>query len=129
MNPILIAIIAVVVLILGFQYLVLRAAKKHQGEQVPQLEGSMAERITAYDKVVLYFTSASCGVCKPVTPIVEQFEQEGKSIIKIDIGEHMAVARAYHIKATPTWVVVENGVLSEIYLGARNKKGIEALLS
>lgn len=128
MNPLLIAIFAVVFLILGFQYLVLRAAKKHQGEPTPQIEGTMADRIKAYDRVVLYFTSASCGVCKPVTPIVEQMEQDGKSIIKVDIGEHMDVARAYHIKATPTWVVVENGVLSKIHLGAKNQKGIEALL-
>ncbi len=128
MSPLLIAVISVVVLILTMQYLVYRSARKHRGENAPEVGGEIGERIKAMDNVVLYFTSAACGICKPVTPIVENLEKEGRNIIKIDIANSMDVARAFNIKATPTWVMIKSGVIDDIMLGAKNGRAIMEML-
>jgi thiol-disulfide isomerase/thioredoxin len=59
---------------------------------------------------VLFFTQPGCSPCEEAKPKVEELRQKGVKITTINIREQPDLARQYRIVATPTFVVLENGV-------------------
>lgn len=61
---------------------------------------------------VIFFTSQSCAPCRPLYPVYQQLAVDTADraiIIKVDIGVAFDIAKAYEIRATPTFVTFLNG--------------------
>ncbi len=63
-----------------------------------------------------------------MTPVVDQLRSSHRNLIKIDVAEALPLARAFGITATPSFVLVENGKIAQIKIGAMSEKKLVALL-
>lgn len=78
---------------------------------------------------ILYFTASWCVPCKKTKPIVQQLnEQHGGIFSIIDVDEQGSVASSYNIMSVPTFVLIENGLEIERYVGAKNEAQLKEML-
>ncbi|QDT08333.1 trypsin-like peptidase domain-containing protein [Stieleria marina] len=64
---------------------------------------------TASDAVLLDFSSAHCGPCRAMHPVLTQLEQQGVPVRHVDVNKEPNLASRYGIRQTPTFVVVSSG--------------------
>ncbi|KAI9743148.1 MAG: hypothetical protein M1818_003443 [Claussenomyces sp. TS43310] len=91
--------------------------------KIPTTSGELEVMLEQAAKscAIIFFTSKSCGPCKPLRPIFEELAAEaGKKaeFIIIDIGRLFDVARKYSITATPTFITFLAGQEENRWLGA-----------
>lgn len=70
---------------------------------------------------VIFFTSATCGPCRPLHPVYEEIAKDvgpKAAIIKVDIGRSQDTAAKYNITATPTFVTFFHGAEDQRWVGA-----------
>ena len=102
--------------------------KLKKGKSVPNLPGAHGRRIKKGDKVLLYFYSPSCRACKAITPVVKSLQKKRKDIFSINITKDMDTARKLSVMGTPSFVVVEDGVIKEYLAGALGEQRILELI-
>ena len=93
-------------------------------------QNNFHEVINSGKKVLLDFWAPWCGPCCMVVPIVEEIARERSDIKvgKINVDEQPELASQFGVMSIPTLVVMEEGRIVNQAKGARNKKGILALL-
>ena len=66
-----------------------------------------------------------------IAPVLEGIStsQPTVTVAKIDVDAHPAIAEKYQVTALPTVAAFKNGALKEKFLGARDKKFIEAFIT
>jgi thioredoxin 1 len=75
-----------------------------------------------------YFYSQRCGPCRATAPIVDRLSERHANVHKVDIGLDLELARAFGVAATPSFVLVEDGVIREVLLGGQGEKRLASLL-
>jgi thioredoxin 1/putative thioredoxin len=81
--------------------------------------------------VVIEFTADWCAPCKQIAPEVEAFarETEGKvKVVKVDIDRSPAIAQQLRIQSVPTFIVVAEGRIADMVVGAIKKKKMHELV-
>ena len=82
--------------------------------------------------VLVDFYAAWCGHCKTLAPVLEELADElaGKlKIVKVDVGQHRALAQEYGVLGLPTMLVFQNGVAGEKIIGYMPKEKLLARLT
>ncbi|MHA1107245.1 MAG: thioredoxin family protein [Promethearchaeota archaeon] len=65
-------------------------------------------------KLIIDLSSEWCGPCKLLTPVLEQFKEEGLiNLIHIDIDNNRELGQAMNISAVPTLMFFKDGKLLE----------------
>ncbi len=77
---------------------------------------------------LVYFYNAHCGPCRQMTPIIDEMAKNHEKVIKYDARQAPETATAYGIRATPTTVLVEDNVITEVLVGAKSQRQLEKLL-
>jgi thioredoxin 1 len=78
--------------------------------------------------VVVDIWATWCGPCRMFSPIFEDLssEYEGKvKFVKIDADENEGVATKYNIMSIPTTLLIENGELKAMNVGAVPKEALK----
>lgn len=128
MNTIIVlAIVSVAVLIVYWQWRTLRMAKRCEGLAAPDTSAVDAGVIA--DKRVYFFHAEHCGPCKAISPLVDSVREEFPNLIKVDVAENMDLAQAFGIAATPSFIAVCDGVVSEVKLGGVSASWLRERLS
>ncbi len=104
-----------------------RQANRMKGERLGELPGGL-RGIDTGRPLVIYAYSPTCGPCKAITPRVDALAETGRRIVKLDISREPEAARALNIRATPTFVLIRDGRIEEVLLGARNPARLETFL-
>ncbi len=84
--------------------------------------------IKQHKRVVVYFYSPYCPQCVGMGEAVANLSRHYDNIIKIDLSENMHLSKILNIRATPTVLLIINGRIQSVYLGARTEPFIKKLL-
>jgi thioredoxin 1 len=102
-----------------------------------ELEDSQFEErvIQSSLPIIVDFCAPWCGPCKQIQPILDDLAQQfaGRvSFARMDIAEQPLTAARYGIRSIPALMLVKDGVVKEILIGAQPKgkilKKLEQLL-
>lgn len=122
-------ILSLFVIIFFFMYfLPLIWAKGMRGRQSPDLSNFLTNEQKSYNKLLVYFWSPSCGMCRGMTTVIDGLMQNREDVLKVNAAENPELARQFKIMGTPTLVLVERGNIAEMVVGAKSEKTILALL-
>ena len=128
MMTIVYIIVGIVLLIFGLQFLMTIAARQSKGKKLTGLKGKLKGLEKNGSSGLVYFFSPSCHACKAQTPIIKELQSSNKNIFDVDISKDMETARIFGIKATPTTMIVENGKISQVLLGVKQKDALRRYL-
>lgn len=79
--------------------------------------------------VLVDFWAEWCGPCKMVGPIVEEIADEKAGtlkVVKLNVDENPATARAYGVMSIPTLLVFKGGEPAKRIVGAKPKQALLA---
>jgi len=118
--------IAVFVLI---NFLPLLRARLARGRAVPELDALLTDAQRGQQRLLVYFWSPTCGMCRSMTPVIDKLAAERGDVLKVNAAESVALAKHFGVMATPSIALVEQGVLKKLVVGAKSEPQIRALLA
>ncbi len=128
MNTIIVSLIVIVTaLLLYWQWRTVQQAKRCEGRPIPDT-ASVDGEIKA-NKRVYFFHAAHCGPCKAITPLVDSLRAEYPNLIKVDVADNLELAQSFGIAATPSFIVVCDGIVSEVKLGGVSESWLRERLA
>ena len=116
-------------LFLLFQLYPLFKGMASKGKKVTALSGVVPESVLNQKRYLLYIWGGDCGMCRNMTPMIDMLMQQRSDVAKIDVGQHLEVAKAVGVLGTPAIVLIEEGVIKQVLLGVKTKAAILALLN
>ena len=120
--------ILLTVILLVWQFYPLIKIKLSKGKHTPSLNKFLSADQQKHPRILLYFMSPQCGLCKSITPIVDELAMKRSDIIRFDLTQNMTVAEALGVRATPAFVLIQDGVILKVKLGALTKDKILAMI-
>lgn len=98
---------------------------------ITKITKSNFEEIKSSEKTVLLdFYADWCGPCRMVGPIIDEIAAENPDILvgKINVDEEPELAQAFEVMSIPTLVVMKNGEVVNVSMGAKPKQMILDML-
>ena len=62
------------------------------------------------------------------TPIIKDLQSSNRNVFDVDISKDMDTARIFGVKATPMTVVLDNGTISQVLVGVKQKDVLKGYL-
>ena len=120
--PYLIALLVLAYIALQlYPYFKLKASR---GKAAPALGEALDEAPAETGRKLIYFMAPQCGMCRNITPIVDELAQQRSDIVRIDASESPEIARKYNIMGTPAFVLINAGIIEKVKLGGMTRKKI-----
>jgi thioredoxin 1 len=127
MHALLIILLVLSAFVLMMQLSIYVRAQSVRGRPAPDT-ASVDGEAAGFSRRVYYFFGRNCGPCKAMAPTIERIMQGNPNLVRIDVAEHLELARDFGVRATPTFMVVENGVIRKVKLGGMREYQLLALL-
>ncbi|HHJ18641.1 MAG TPA: thioredoxin [Gammaproteobacteria bacterium] len=124
--PYLLGVLAV--LVVGFQLYPLLLAFRMRGRMAPAYDDVIDAGQEEQSRLLFYFWSPACGMCRSMTPIIDELIAQRKDVVKVDVSETPDVARRFRVLGTPGLAVVEKGKVEKVMLGVKSRQKILELL-
>ncbi len=94
------------------------------------LENENYDEIVNNGLVVVDFFATWCGPCKMLSPVLEDVARDMNiKIVKVDIDDHLDIAKRFGIMSVPTLLVYKDGNVVDKLVGFMPKELIENKLS
>jgi thioredoxin 1 len=110
-------------------FLPLWHARQARGRAVPELDALLTDAQRGKQRLLVYFWSPSCGMCRSMTPIIDKLAVERGDVLKINTAESKELANHFGVMATPSLALVEQGVVKKLVVGAKSEPQIRSLLA
>jgi len=111
-----------------FQLRIYLQSKGMVGKKAPTLAETDPDVGETGSLELVYFHSPRCGPCRRMSPLIDGLAERYGNVTRVDISQDREAARKYHVRATPTTILVEDGVISKVLLGPQSEKTLEGLL-
>lgn len=112
----------------GYRIFVQATSQKLAGKSTADLVSVHPELAGDDLPHLVFLYSKSCGPCRAMKPYIDALAEETNRVVKIDLSEHSALARKLGIRAVPTTLAVQGGLIRKSLEGLRSKKELETLL-
>lgn len=99
-----------------------------QGRSVTDLTELFPELGEARGRAVIYCYTEHCAPCRKMTPMIDRLHEQYRNLFKLDVQGHPQLARKLGISATPTTLLVEDGTVVKVLLGAGAVRSLEVFL-
>jgi thioredoxin 1 len=109
----------------GYMYIATRTSEGRSAEALYPVFPALSGRNGV--SLVYCFTPA-CRPCRPMSLEVDRLIEQGAPIYKLDLQANPEIAREYGIRATPTLMVVQDGVISRMLLGVKTRQAMQQLI-
>ncbi len=124
MSWIMILLLAAAAFLILMPMLSYLSARRQVGREID----STATNAGQGDRLI-YFYSPRCGPCRSMTPLIDQLSQQHPGeVVKVDVRQDPASARAFNIRATPTTVLVKDNRVLDMALGGKSQAQLEKML-
>jgi thiol-disulfide isomerase/thioredoxin len=90
---------------------------------------ALASSSVANDAILLEFSSAQCGPCLAMKPVVSELIARGVPVRQVDVSKEAHLARRFGIRSTPTYVVLRDGKEVTRLLGVQSVSELSAALN
>jgi thioredoxin 1 len=128
MSPFAIFLASLIAAYFAFQFWLLYRTRNQQGRPAPDLSDLLDADTLARPRLVFYFWSPACPMCGQVTQVIDPLLESRDDIIKINAMEQPELARRLRVMGTPTLLVVSNGYIQRVLVGAKSEKAILELV-
>ena len=99
-----------------------------QGRSVADLAELFPELSEGRGRAVIYCYMEHCGPCRKMAPVIDRLREQHRNLFKLDVQGHPQLARKLGISATPTTLLVEDGTVVKVLLGAGAAHSVEVFL-
>ncbi len=106
----------------GMRFFMIRKSKAKLGTEVDISKFDLRTReMLRNNKSILYFYTPTCRACKTQVPVIDKLKNDLKSVGKIDISQHLEIAREFGIMGTPATAIMKKNKIVDIFVGYRNE--------
>lgn len=120
---------AIIILFFFMQWSMVKGAQKSKGLKLTGLSSNLKRLEQKGSMGLVYFFSPSCHACKAQTSVINSMQSENKNIYAVDISQDLQTARIFGIKATPTTILVKDGIVNQVLVGAKPRRALEELMN
>ena len=99
------------------------------GKPAPDMSEISGHTLGPDETAMVYFYGPHCRACKPMTPVVKAMGEKQINVYVVDISERPRLARDFGLIATPTVMLVRNGLISQVRVGTLSQAKLEQMLS
>ena len=118
----------IIALLTLMQIFIRLSTRRARGKKVSALDGVTSAEQQKMERIIIYFTSSFCAPCKAMAPMIQKISEETGAIVKLDALEHGELATEMGARGAPAFVLVENGIIEKVHLGALTDKRIKEML-
>lgn len=122
-----IIVVSLIVLVVGTMLYGQYKAKRLEGQPATALVAAIPE-LSAIDPALVFCYSPTCAPCKNMLPGIDTLTKETGCVFKIDVSANLDLAREVGIRATPTTLLVRQGVVEKVLLGVKSQQTLRDLL-
>ncbi len=122
-----IIVVALVGLMVLYYLFVLVSSWHQKGKLISDINGVDDNEKSSWQ--IYYFHSPNCGACRSISPWLNEQALIYPVIHCIDVAEQLDIARSFNVRATPTAVLVENGIISRVLLGTGLLNKLKAFIA
>ncbi len=113
--------------VIGSRMRVRHKALQAIGQSATRLLNAIPDLDTR-ETCLVFCYSPACGPCKAMLPAIDELAAKNNNVHKLDISQHMDLAREIGIRATPTTLLIERGNITQVLLGVKNLKNLRKLM-
>lgn len=109
------SVLKFVALLLALFFVSIYFFKVYIKQKIKKMEG---KQLSIIKEGLVYFYSERCGACRMMKPEIEKLKEK-MEVIEIDVGkaEGLKLAKEYGVMATPTTLLVKDGIIKKVFVG------------
>lgn len=115
-------------LITLMQLFIYFSARRMRGRRLSDMDGLLTPEWLEKERAMLYFSSAYCGPCKSMAPMIEKLSGEYDNLAKFDAHDDVELAKRLGVRAAPTFVQLEKGNVVKVHLGILSESKLRRML-
>jgi len=121
-------IIGFIVIFMLWQLIPSIRARQMRGRPVPEINALLNSKQKASTRLLVYFWSQRCVMCNGMSKIIDELAESHDGILKVDIMHNMEITAEFGIMGTPSLVLVKDGKIEQMLVGAKTKPQILKIL-
>ena len=119
-------LLGIIVLFFAVQMAFRLGTSRLQGKPAPDVTDLLGSRLEPGKKALFYFYSSHCPPCRTMSPRIDRLAQRFPNVFKVDVSESRELTRRFAITATPSVIVVDEGLIARAMIGTLSERRLAA---